>query len=65
MIIGFIIGIHQSIYFGVAQSYWLFMLSSLSFLWLNYRLKKKKAATENEKAPVTKESKSKKTKPKK
>jgi hypothetical protein len=51
MIIGFIIGIHQSIYFGVAQSYWLFMLSSLSFLWLNYRLKKKKASLENPGTP--------------
>ena len=37
MIIGFVIGIHQSIYYGVANSYWLFMLSSLAFLWLNQR----------------------------
>lgn len=42
MIVGFVIGIHQSIYYGVAQSYWLFMLSSLCFLWLNKRLKAKK-----------------------
>jgi len=40
MVIGFVIGIHQSIYYGVAYSYWLFMLSSLAFLWLNQRLKR-------------------------
>lgn len=42
MIIGFVIGIHQSIYYGVANSYWLFMLSSLAFLWLNQRMRNKK-----------------------
>lgn len=46
MIVGFVIGIHQSIYFGVAYSYWLFMLSSLCFLWLNQRLKAKKQKAE-------------------
>jgi hypothetical protein len=39
MIVAFVIGIHQSLYHGVAASYWLFMLSSLCFLWLNKRLK--------------------------
>jgi len=48
MIIGFVIGIHQSIYFGVANSYWLFMLSSLAFLWLNQRMRNKKDAKEKE-----------------
>jgi hypothetical protein len=42
MIIGFVVGIHQSLYYGVANSYWLFMLSTISFLWLNHRLRKKK-----------------------
>lgn len=48
MIIGFVIGIHQSIYYGVANSYWLFMLSTLCFLWLNHRLKSKKVNQEAE-----------------
>lgn len=38
----FVIGIHQSIFHGVAQSYWLFMLSTFCFLWLNQRLKTKR-----------------------
>lgn len=42
MVSAFVIGIHQSIYHGVLASYWLFMLSMLSFLWLNQRFKKKK-----------------------
>jgi membrane protein implicated in regulation of membrane protease activity len=46
MIIGFVIGIHQSIYYGVANSYWLFMLSSLAFLWLNQRMRNKKEEME-------------------
>jgi len=40
MVVGFVIGIHQSIYYGVANSYWLFMLSTLAFLWLNQRMKR-------------------------
>jgi len=51
MVLGFIIGIHQSIYYGVATSYWLFMLSSLAFLWLNQRLRKKKEISEKETGP--------------
>jgi hypothetical protein len=38
----------QSIFFGVAVSYWLFMFSTLAFLLLNQRLKKKKTAAEKE-----------------
>jgi len=48
MIVGFVIGIHQSILTGVANSYWLFMLSSLSFLWLNHRIKNKKEGIEKQ-----------------
>jgi len=48
MIVSFVIGIHQSIYYGVAYSYWLFMLSTLSFLWLNQRLRKYRATSEAE-----------------
>jgi hypothetical protein len=48
MIIGFVIGIHQSIYYGVLASYWLFMLSMLSFLWLNQRLKSRKEKPDQE-----------------
>lgn len=42
MVSTFVIGIHQSIHHGIPASYWLFMFSTLSFLWLNQRLKKKK-----------------------
>ena len=42
MMVGFVIGIHQSMVYSVAHAYWLFMLSTLCFLWLNQRLKKKK-----------------------
>jgi hypothetical protein len=48
MVVSFVIGIHQSLYYGVAMSYWLFMLSTLAFLWLNKRLKEKKILGENE-----------------
>lgn len=48
MVAFFVIGIHQSIFFGVAASYWLFMFSTFAFLLLNQRLKKKKAALEKE-----------------
>jgi hypothetical protein len=48
MVAFFVIGIHQSIFFGVAVSYWLFMFSTLAFLLLSQRLKKKKAAAEKE-----------------
>ena len=41
MITFFVIGIYESIYKGVAMSYWLFMISSLAFMVLNYRWKKK------------------------
>lgn len=50
MVCGFVIGIHQSIYHGVAQSYWLFMISTLCFFWLNHRMKLKKERPE---APST------------
>lgn len=62
MIIGFVIGIHQSIYYGVANSYWLFMLSSLAFLWLNQRMRNKKE--EMEKNPENQNGKNKESKAK-
>ena len=55
MVSAFVIGIHQSIYHGVLASYWLFMLSTLSFLWLNQRIKKKKIGeTEDRTAEMVK-----------
>lgn len=48
LVVGFVIGIHQSIYYGVANSYWLFMLSTLCFLWLNQRLKQKKGMADDQ-----------------
>lgn len=62
MIIGFVIGIHQSIYYGVANSYWLFMLSTLAFLWLNQRMRNKK--DEMEKSPENQTAKNKEAKTK-
>lgn len=54
MVLGLVIGIHQSIYYGVMASYWLFMLSLASFLWLNNRLRSRPGvpgeAPEREKA---------------
>jgi hypothetical protein len=54
MIVFFVIGIHQSIYYGVAMSYWLFMLSTLAFLLLNKRLKAKRQTTEEQKPDAVK-----------
>jgi hypothetical protein len=54
MVSFFVIGIHQSIYHGVAASYWLFMFSMLAFLWLNKRLKEKKADKGSDKAAESK-----------
>jgi hypothetical protein len=62
MIICFVIGIHQSIYYGVAYSYWLFMLSTLSFLWLNQRLKRFKEGPEIQPKAIDKTVKKKQTK---
>jgi hypothetical protein len=36
----FIIGVHQSMKFGMAYSYWIFMFSIALLLWYNYRKKK-------------------------
>jgi len=36
-VVAFTIGVHQSFYYGIEGGYWLFMLSGLSYLWLNYR----------------------------
>lgn len=41
MVTFFVIGIYESIFKGVAMSYWLFMISSIAFLALNHRWKKK------------------------
>jgi hypothetical protein len=59
MVSSFVIGIHQSFYHGVAASYWLFMLSILSFLGLNQRLRKKKADPVEEQASGTRKPKKK------
>ncbi|MBB6459401.1 hypothetical protein [Flammeovirga kamogawensis] len=32
----FIIGVHQSFYYGIPSSYWLFMLSGACFLGIQY-----------------------------
>ncbi len=40
----FVIGVHQSFYYGIQGSYWLFMLSGIIYLYNEYR---KKAALKN------------------
>jgi len=60
MVSSFVIGIHQSIYHGVLPSYWLFMLSTLSFLWLNQRIKKKKIGETEDRTAETLKGKTKK-----
>ena len=37
----FIIGVHQTMKFGMAYSYWIFMFSIALLLWYNYRKQKK------------------------
>lgn len=58
MVTFFVIGIYESIFKGVAMSYWLFMISSLAFLALNYRWKRKPPVVEEKES-------SKKTNPRK
>lgn len=48
MVTFFVIGVYESIYKGVAMSYWLFMISSLAFLVLNFRWKKRPPVVEGE-----------------
>jgi len=36
----FIVGIHQTMKFGFAYSYWIFMFSVTLLLWHNYRKQK-------------------------
>ncbi|WP_157491342.1 hypothetical protein [Flammeovirga sp. SJP92] len=36
----FIIGVHQSFYYGIVASYWLFALSGICFLILQFSQKK-------------------------
>jgi membrane protein implicated in regulation of membrane protease activity len=61
MVSAFVIGLHQSYFYGVAASYWLFMFSILAFLWLNKRMKQKKQP-EDPKTQQARQSKSRKKK---
>lgn len=40
-----LIGIHQSFFYGVAASYWLFMICGLLLLWIQLRKKRANATT--------------------
>lgn len=41
----FIIGVHQTFHYGVIASYWLFALSGICFLLLQFTAKKEEEAT--------------------
>ncbi len=51
-VVFFIIGVHQSFYFGIQASYWAFMIAGLGFLGLQYLRKKEEEEEENEAAPT-------------
>jgi len=55
-VVFFIIGVHQSFYFGIQASYWAFMLAGLSFLGMQY-LKKKEEEAEKQQAQSNKKQK--------
>ncbi len=58
-----IIGIHQSLFYGFFQSYWLFMTAALLFLWYQVRKgKERKKSEPNTKQPQAKKLSSKKAK---
>ncbi len=43
----FIIGIHQTMKWGLVYSYWIIMLSVAILLWYNLRKQKRKQDTQN------------------
>ncbi|MEH0158536.1 hypothetical protein V6R21_31090 [Limibacter armeniacum] len=43
----FVIGVHQSFYYGIGASYWLFMLSGICVLLLQYINKKNEEKGKN------------------
>jgi 4-hydroxybenzoate polyprenyltransferase len=43
----FIIGVHQLITVGLAQAYWVFMLSTVLLIWYQIRKKSQKAHLQN------------------
>ncbi|UZR92730.1 hypothetical protein [Chondrinema litorale] len=57
----FIIGVHQSFYFGIQASYWAFMISGVCFLWVQY-IKKKEEEEEKKSAGTNKNPKNRKRK---
>jgi O-antigen ligase len=51
-VVFFIIGVHQSFYFGIQASYWAFMIAGLSFLWMQY-IKKPEEMAEDDNSKST------------
>ena len=51
-VVFFIIGVHQSFYFGIQASYWAFMIAGLSFLWMQY-IKKQEEMAEKDGSETT------------
>jgi len=47
-VVFFIIGVHQSFYFGIQASYWAFMIAGVSFLWIQYMKKQEELAQNND-----------------
>ncbi len=61
-VVFFIIGVHQSFYFGIQASYWAFMIAGLSFLGMQYIKKQEEAAKQE--AEVSKKKRARKKKKK-
>ena len=59
-IVFFIIGVHQSFFYGIQASYWAFMISGVCFLWMQY-IKKKEEELENKSSKEKRLQKNKKT----
>jgi 4-hydroxybenzoate polyprenyltransferase len=58
----FIIGVHQLITVGLAQAYWIFMLSTVLLIWYQIRKKSQKEHLQNlENNPKSKKSAGKRT----
>jgi hypothetical protein len=53
--VAFIIGVHQSFYYGIAASYWLFMISLLVVVYIRRQKQKAKESQKvlEKKKPVT------------
>ena len=47
--VAFVIGVHQSFYYGLAASYWVFMISLFIVMFIRYRRSKAKEKDKSQK----------------